>query len=238
MRWATDWGTQDLPAADLARFNARIFAPSMMGGRTIWSVDPVVSVDDLEGLLLRDDMPDARVWEPFGAVIVDLPIWETGEALARGIIEASYAGYPGAIPCCGHLPFNYSGDHFMRGQGGFAVLCNTDDWDALPEEYKEIYWDILTNEMPAIGEQITADYDRENNDRFLAEGGEDGTGAVIINQPDEGWAIPILEVLKDQIWPDLVQELDDAGYDGAFILNLAMETLERNGGFVPEFLRD
>ena len=188
--------------------------------------------------MIRDDPPQSRIWEYFGGVIVDIPVWETGEALARGIIESSYSGWPYAIPCCGHLGFNYVGDHISRAQIGSTVLANVDAWNALPQEYIDLYWDILYNEFPAQAYAIRQADDDLSELKYYTAGGQEGTGGEMIHQPDEGWALPYLQAIKDNMWPDLIQSLDDKGYDGKYWLKWYIELGEKHGVMVPEFLKE
>jgi hypothetical protein len=211
--------------------------PHSLTGRAMWSDKPIATVEDLAGVVVRDDYPAAELWEYFDAVIVDAPIWEGGENYSRGIIDASYAGYPGAIPCCGHLLFPYAGDHIMRGQCG-AQSCNLDAWNALPDEYKDIFWDILENELPDKMNEFGLAYDGPNHEKFLAEGGKEGQGGTIVHQTQEGWIDPIVEVLKNELWPDIVTRLNAAGVDGQAWLDYCIQLAIKHSppGYIPAVL--
>jgi TRAP-type C4-dicarboxylate transport system substrate-binding protein len=214
--------------AETAKYNCRPWMPTSVPGRQMYSMKQIECVEDLDGELVRDDIPAGKIWQHFGATIVEMPIWEVGENAQRGIVTAAYGGFPTAVASSGFGVFNYVGDHAGLSTCGMtSQLANVDAFEALPQEYQDIYWDLLLNEFPQKFAEINESYLAEYLEEWLERSGEAGTGGIIVHQPDECWGDPWTEGLLDIRFPELIADLEAKGIDANSWIQFLIDAHEK-----------
>ena len=106
----------------------------------IWTTKPVKTLGDIKGLKVRSAGLSMELWQKLGASVVLLPGGEVVPSLRRGVIDAAAFAFPsmdvglGLHEVCKYL----MGPPIHMGSNIFQLLINTDKYNALPDDLKEI----------------------------------------------------------------------------------------------------
>jgi TRAP-type C4-dicarboxylate transport system substrate-binding protein len=233
-KWMIEGSQHPMVMAELAQYNLRTFIHIACGARVMFATSPIYTVDDLDGLVLFDEMPQGRMWEAFGASVAYLTWADTYENVQRGILDGAYSEFLISIsdPWRWHEVFEYVGDQKLRSPCGFASrVCNIDKWNELPEEFKEIYWDVLNNEYPAKVTEIQNQLEIRWLPRF-----EEWGKCTVCHQEKETWLYPLLDEIKTNQWPGLIADLNAMGHDGKAWFKYCAEMAAKYGLEYPSYL--
>lgn len=192
---------------------------------TVGTVDPVESIDDLEGLRIRSIGALGDALEAIGASAVGLGLEEVFESLDRGVID----GYTqvtfdlGVAASLHEVAPNVL--HPRLGSGlSVATVINADAWDALSEETRQVINEAADDYITAAVE-IVMDAEDRACDTLL----EDGTANLSVLSDDdvETWR----DAAQDPLVESWVDSAVDAGHDEADVRALFDQYLE----YVAEF---
>jgi len=186
------------------------------GPGDLFTIRPVSSLEDLQGMKIRAAGLSADSLALLGAVPEAMPQPEAYEALARGLVEGNLApvevlqGWRHAevTDYVTKTPFLYNAIFF--------VTMNKEQWESLPADLKEIF--VTVNE--SFFEEVAAGLWDAQNEKAL-QWAIDETGQEVITlseEETERW----LE-LTAPIQEDFVMRMDQLGFAGDDIL----ETVKR-----------
>jgi TRAP-type C4-dicarboxylate transport system substrate-binding protein len=223
-RFAFEAQEHPLVVQEMDSFNTRPFAYMCTGGRDIFTKDkPLHSCNDVDGLVIRDWMPEGKLWEGFGAVIVDQPWSDTMELASRGVIDAATGETMGSLAWMWEEQFNYVTDTIgLFGQPSVtSVVCSKDSWDALPDDLKDVWYDVR-EDLPQHYEELNAVIFGPHEERALAAGFE------FVPWPIEE-TVRAVQYLKENRWPELLAIMEDRGYDADAFFEWVVELAEKYG---------
>lgn len=108
-------------------------------GYRIVSRNPITSLDDIEGLLVRAVPPVSTLLDNLGAQVVYVPWGEQYTAMATGTIDAAvYGDFPDTRDLHMHEFAPYHMDPPLAGYTNANFLVTMDVWDSLPEDLQDV----------------------------------------------------------------------------------------------------
>lgn len=108
-------------------------------GYRIVSRNPITSLDDIKGLLVRAVPPVSTLLDNLGASVVSIPWGEQYTAMATGTIDAAvYGDFPDTLALKMHEFAPYHMDPPLAGYTNANFLVNMDAWNRLPEDLQHI----------------------------------------------------------------------------------------------------
>ena len=112
-------------------------------GARLWTVDPVRTLEDLDGVHLRA----ATIYQPFlhafGATTTPLQFSEIYPALEKGVIKGLYWGGVGALSGKWDEVVNYQYPGSLAGGGGISIMVNQAKWDGMTEGQQQYVRDAV-----------------------------------------------------------------------------------------------
>ena len=132
-------------------------------GARLWTVDPIRTLEDLDGVHLRA----ATIYQPFlhafGATTAPLQFSEIYPALEKGVIKGLYWGGAGALSGKWDEVVNYQYPGSLAGGGGISIMVNQAKWDGMTEKQQQYVRDAVeagshfqTEHMNAVEENEVA----------------------------------------------------------------------------------
>jgi TRAP-type C4-dicarboxylate transport system substrate-binding protein len=121
------------------------FVGSLAGGwgARLWTVDPIRTLDDMNGKHLRA----ATIYQPFlhayGASTTPLQFSEIYPALEKGVIKGLYWGGAGALSGKWDEVIKYQYPDSLAGGGGVSILVNQAKWDSMSESQQKAVSDAV-----------------------------------------------------------------------------------------------
>ncbi len=183
----------------------------------------VKTLEDMKGLKIRSHGTSARLVKALGGVPVTLPMPDTYQALAKGVVDGSF--YPvesnlgwklGETVKFGtwSLPVAYT--------TSFFVVMNKARWQALPEKVKQTIRQINKEWVGKTG-QAWDEADQKGRAFFLAQPGRQ----IIQLSPAEGqrWRQAAQPVLSEY-----EQSATKRGLNGKAMVKAAQDALAQAGG--------
>ena len=166
--WFEYGGGLQLAREIYAKFNIYYVGPVLWGVESIPAKKPIRTVADLKGVKMRaPEGLSAEVWRRLGVGVVTLPGSEVYTALERGVIDATDWGTLGMNQDLGYHKIAayplYPGFHSMPAS---EVAVNMDKWKELPDDVK------------AIVESATRDFNRDMIQRIALEDSKAATAAT------------------------------------------------------------
>lgn len=143
---------QELQPASLADF--KVLYMYTAGLNHICTIDPVRTLEDLEGLAIRTSDALVPIMEALGAAPEPMPQSEVPEALATGRIK----GYVSSDDVL--MDFKYAEIVHYRTDWSpcigcsFAVVMNMDTWNSLPADVKQVMDDLAVEMSVWTGEYM------------------------------------------------------------------------------------
>ena len=140
---------QEFQPASLADF--KVLHMYTCAPNYICTIDPVQSLDDLEGMDIRAAGTVVPVLGALGAAVVDLPMSELPENLATGVVK----GYSSSLEVLMDFEYaeivHYAVDYPLVVVS-FAVVMNKDVWDSLPADVQQVMDDLALEHSVWTGE--------------------------------------------------------------------------------------
>lgn len=129
------------------------------------TMEPVESIDDLDGLKIRATSQWADVLEPFGVRAVFLPIEEAYVALSTGVIDGILYGGPLDYSELkfNELAKNYTFMNVLYPGWTETIIVNPNTWNSLSDQER----DILSKAINKYAEDIH-NLEESENERFIA----------------------------------------------------------------------
>ena len=175
----------------------------------IMSNKRVATIDDLDGLSIRLAPTMAAILEKFGAQGTLLSLGETYTALERGTIDSIGA----AASWAGGWKFQevtkYCTTGMAMGTTSMFAFASKDDWNALPDDLKELHkwWQAKSGEEWATQRSL-------DSAKYLPAFAE---RLEFIKFPPEDRAKLVAEA--QPIWNDWVKRMEDQGLPGQEVLD-------------------
>lgn len=166
--------------------------------RNLATVEPVRSLDDLQGLKIRvPEMPNWMVpWEALGANPTPMPLTETYLGLKQGVVEGVEHGYPQLyLNNYTEVAKYVTNTRHQFEMAGFFI--QEDFYQSLPDEYQEIV------------QQAAADAEKLNNEKqveYKADAKEkmkEEHGVTFIDVDREPWYDVGRRIMQDKVVPEL-----------------------------------
>jgi TRAP-type mannitol/chloroaromatic compound transport system substrate-binding protein len=175
--WYEYGGGLQLAREIYAKFNIHYVGPVLWGVESIPAKKRIAGVADFKGVKMRaPEGLSAEIWRRVGVGVVTLPGSEVYTALERGVIEATDWGTLGMNQDLGYhkiaaFPL-YPGFHSMPAA---EVAVNMDRWKELPDDIK------------AIVESATRDFNRDMIQRIALEDAKAAAAAKAANVELVNW---------------------------------------------------
>jgi TRAP-type mannitol/chloroaromatic compound transport system substrate-binding protein len=134
---------------------------SYNGYPVVFSTVPIRTLSDYEGIIVRVSGAPGKVFEAVGASVTWLPGAELYMALKLGTIDVACWSVEGLIGYSWYEIASYVIMPPMSMHSTSHFIINQDAWDALPDEYKDIYetayHDIY---IPQLYDHYQAEWDK------------------------------------------------------------------------------
>lgn len=186
----------------------------------LYSTKQVSSLDDVSGMKIGAAGINLSWIEGSGAVGVQTSLNDTYQNLQTNVCQATIQPTRSCVNLKVYEVAPYYLDANFNVVPFNAITVNLDTWNDLPAEVQTIlsevgegYLDYEANYIQAIHEEDL---------KTLEEAG--CTVTALSREEQEKWAASLGDVVHD-----LVTELDNAGYNGAEIVNRYYEVLESKG---------
>lgn len=175
------------------------------GPAHLMTIDPIRSLDDLEGYETRCTATNVPLLKAWGAVPVAMPHGEVYDAMAKKIIHGCYTSTDSLqVARYGELI------HYITRTNGplatFAVVMNLDTWNSLPRDIQEII-----DDMGREFSMVTGRY-ADSEDAAAAQWSVEEHGVqwiTLLPEELEKW-FSLLEFMID----DWLKDMEDKGLPG------------------------
>lgn len=185
----------------------------------IMSIDPVESLEDLQGMQIRASGTNVETLEKLGATPVAMPVSETYEALSRGIVDGSLLpadtlesfNLAEVINYVTHSSLIYNTVHY--------ITMNKDVWNSFPEHIQEAIREVNEQFFEEAVEMYTEEVERGL--QYAIE--EHGVEEIHLSEEEtERWK-EALEPLIDEH----IEYLNSEGLNGQEIMDKIIELTEK-----------
>ena len=182
-------------------------------------VRPIRTLEDMKGLKFRATGFAAKVVKALGGTPVAMPMPETYQALAKGVVDGAL--YPieankgwRLAEVTKYVTENYS----MAYTSTFFVVMNKDKWNQLPPDIQKVFEAVSAEWIEKTG-RAWDESDREGREYFLKKGGE-----IVPLTPAEAerWKQAVAPILEDY-----VKNTEKKGLDGRRALEVTQRALEK-----------
>jgi TRAP-type mannitol/chloroaromatic compound transport system substrate-binding protein len=195
-----DYGFLDLLRDSYREWGLYYVSPVLEGHLALFSVKPIRTLDDFEGMKIRTIGTFAEVAELLGASTTYVPSGEIYLSLQTGVFDA--ASWGGVVTGAGlglHEVTDYVLDPFMNdAHMACSNVVNLDSWNALPDDLKAIVSEACWNRnWQHIQRYYTVPRDLR---RQLQE--EAGIEFTALSEQDEAKATSIAMA----VWDDLANK--------------------------------
>ena len=145
--------------AEFRKHNLKFLFNYVLTPYQLYSIKPVNSLADLKGFKIRTwgaEFP--MIFEPHGAVCVQMPTPEVYEAMERGGLDGVMAMHSLALETGLQDVAKYVTLVGIGVVSGPAVVMNLDRWNGLPQDVKKVFDDVDSKIQPiAINAVVKAD---------------------------------------------------------------------------------
>ncbi len=114
-------------------------------GARLWTIEPVNTIDEFEGLHLRAATIYQAFLHDYGATTTPLQFSEIYPALEKGVIKGLYWGGTGAKAGKWDEVLKYQYPDSLAGGGGLGVMFNQNAWDELSEAQQQAVYDAVAS---------------------------------------------------------------------------------------------
>lgn len=134
---------------------------------------PVRSFDDLKGLTIRSHAASASLVEAFGAVPRVMPITETYEALAKGVVDGVLAPFESFAPYKFSEVLRFATEARSVGYGSVVfIVMNKDSWKKISPDDQQKILKVGYDAMEMTGKMWDED-DKNGKKSFIAQQGRE-----------------------------------------------------------------
>lgn len=215
--WDVRMGLYEHPEIkeEMADWNAMYYATSNLPQyEFLGRGEPPETPADFKGLRVRAGGGVAMAMEKLGAVRQSMPATETYTAIQRGTVDAislpySYAHASYKI----HEVADWFTNNMSPGTSDCPILFNKRSYEALPEQYQQLFWDLLP-EVKEVYREAYAETDAKNIPMFREEMKE-----VLF---DEETLEAFREQAGEPVWEEWVDENQDK-FDAQSVLDHVLE---------------
>lgn len=125
-------------------------------GARLWTLEPVNTIADFEGLHLRAATIYQAFLHDYGATTTPLQFSEIYPALEKGVIKGLYWGGTGAKAGKWNEVLEYQYPDSLAGGGGLGIMFNQESWDELSEAQQQAVRDAVENASAFQTEHLNA----------------------------------------------------------------------------------
>jgi TRAP-type mannitol/chloroaromatic compound transport system substrate-binding protein len=206
--------------AEMERWNAKLLFDNLLPQYEFFGVGAQpTDMDGWRGKRVRTPGGIGRAMSLLGAVPTTVPAPEVYTSLDRGLLDA--ASFPYTYSHIAYGLHEISDWHTANMSPGSAVcptLVSIDSWNALPEEYRELFMELMPDAIEQLKEAY-AEADRRNFPIMREAGLEP------IEYTDEQLT-EFRRVAAQPIWDEWVAEVEAQGLPGQEILDIILEAAE------------
>ncbi len=114
-------------------------------GARLWTIEPIESLDQFDGLHLRAATIYQAFLHDYGATTTPLQFSEIYPALEKGVIKGLYWGGTGAKAGNWQEVLKYQYPNSLAGGGGLGIMFNQEAWDGLSEKQQQAVYDAVAS---------------------------------------------------------------------------------------------
>jgi TRAP-type C4-dicarboxylate transport system substrate-binding protein len=207
------------------KYNQHAIIPAMnMASYEMCSNFPIQTLEDLQGRKLCGSSLNLR-WFPKGTTPVQGTYFDGYQAMLTGTWDGQIVDWACQISFNLYEVAPYATEVGFGGPETYAVTCNTEVWNSLPQEVKDI--------MLKVGEETPPRSD-EFNQQLIAEGLEElkqKEGVTYYKLPESEkvrWAAAL-----DNVPNEWAKEVNAAGYPGSEIIKTYIDLWGKHGYTLP-----
>jgi TRAP-type C4-dicarboxylate transport system substrate-binding protein len=155
---------------------------------------PVRTLEDLKGLKIRTTGLGAKIVKALGATPVAMPMGETYDALAKGVVDGSTAPIASLKGFKWGEVVKYTTENFGTASVTcFFVVMNKDTWNKLPEDVKNTI-EKINEEWIEKTAKVWDDYDNAGREYALKLGNQI---IPLSKEEDKRWASHVADTFQD-----------------------------------------
>lgn len=200
-------------AQEYEKGNTKILYSTITIGHSLWSRDPIRTMEDLSGKRIRALLAVGDALDKMGATVVAMPFPDAIEALNRGAIDAF-----------GNVPFdlgfaagidkvaNYVTDLGIGVYSATATGINLDVWNGLSPETQEIMLEVAEELPTACWKDVVNDEVQKAVESAL----ETDELEIVTFSLDE--AKELSDTIGSELRKEWIDWVTSEGYDGKAIL--------------------
>ncbi len=205
--------------AEHTNLNLKYLAPCVLHPFYIMSKEPIETMADLEGMKIRGVGTQAQVLEGLGATAVNIPTEEMYLAIERGTIDAITNNYPGFVGYGIHEICKYVFT-LNTGQPMISIKMNLDTWNKLPADIQKIFDEVAIDHI----ETYMQSYIIAGQEDALQQMEEANVQIVEASAADQA---QVVEVAKEEIWKQWVQDREADGIPAGKVLDAWLELVAK-----------
>ena len=181
---------------------------------------PVRSLEELKGMKIRTTGLGTKIVTALGATPVAMPMGETYDALAKGVVDGSIAPIASLAGFRWGEVVKYSTENFGSAYtAAFFVVMNKNTWNGLPPEVQKIIEGVNEEWIKKTG-LVWDEYDNMGRDFALK------LGSQIIRlskEEDEVWVKKVSVTFDDYL-----KDMEKKGLPGTEALEFCRDFLKKN----------
>lgn len=205
--------------AELRNNNAKYLFPFTMTNHFLWSMVPMQTINNLNGLRLRSWGLNDTLFKKFGSGMVNLPVPEVYDSLERKAVDATIMYISNGVSLRLHEVVKYLNVTELGNNLGCPAVINLDVWNSLPADIQKTIEEInaeMVDKCTEIGMELYK--------KGMAAVKE--AGVIIQSFPPEEERV-LTEVARKEIWEPYAKRLDNMGLPGTQTLQEYSELLKK-----------
>ena len=218
-----EYYTQPVLKKEVSKWSSMYYASSILPlYEVVGKGEPPRSLDDWKGMRIRALGQQGKAMEKLGAVPTSVPAPDVYTSMDRGLIDAAAFAYYSHDSYRTYELGDWYTTNLAMGSIACGMLFNTDAYNSLPAQYKELMAEYKASDMgyPA---QIAA-YEVSNVEvpkKFKAN----GLTPITLNKQERA---EFAKVGGQPIWNAWADQMtEDYGYDGKALLDILVTAAEK-----------
>ena len=133
-----DKGGDEIIREAMLDMNVHWICSSTLTGSALITTREVKSLDDMQGMLMREFGTKAALWDKLGASVTYIPYAELYMALTTGVVESTVSFPLDILKMKFYEPCKYMMLPYAEAAASAGLGANLDAWNELPAELQEI----------------------------------------------------------------------------------------------------
>jgi len=205
--------------AELKGNNVKYLFPFTMTNHYLWSMVPMRTLDDFDGLRLRSWGFNYTLFKKWGCGMVSLPVPEVYDSLERKAVDATTMYISNGVSLRLHEVVKYLNVTELGHNLGCPAVINLDTWNRLPADIRKIIEEVNAETVDKCTEIATESYRK-------GMAAVKDAGLIIQRFPPEEEKV-LTEVSRKEIWETYAKKLDKMGVPGTKTLQHYVELLKK-----------